>query len=384
MIKQLFKITFDDPILWIWFLLAGLFLLFFIIQLIFFFRFYKKLPAYKKLNFKTDADPVSVIICAKNEAENLRRFLPSVLNQFYPEFDVIVVNDGSYDDTEEVLAEFRRIYPHLYVTGIEGRPGSVSGKKVAQTIGIKAAHHEQLVFTDADCEPKSPNWLRHMQSNFMQQTEIVLGYGGYKASKGLLNKWIRIDTVYIAMQYLSFALRGIPYMAVGRNLAYRRSLFFANKGFASHLHIASGDDDLFVNETGTRYNTAIEIQDESFTLSEPKRSWKQWFRQKRRHFTTGFRYKKSHKIILSLEVISREFFFISGIILLAFGQFAGYIIIIMLIREITFVVFFKLVMNRLKEKNLLLLSLLYDIIWPVFTGLLILRNKIEPRNTKWK
>jgi glycosyltransferase involved in cell wall biosynthesis len=193
MIKQLFRITLDHPLLWLWLLLSGLFLLFFLIQIIYFFRYYIKLLSHKKLNIKTSTDPVSVIICVKNEAENLKKFLPSILNQFYPDFEVIVVNDGSTDQTEEVLAEFKRIYPHLYVTGIEGGSGHISGKKVAQTLGIKAAHHEQLVFTDADCEPKSPNWIRHMQSNFMQKTDIVIGYGGYKARKGLLNKWIRID-----------------------------------------------------------------------------------------------------------------------------------------------------------------------------------------------
>jgi cellulose synthase/poly-beta-1,6-N-acetylglucosamine synthase-like glycosyltransferase len=186
------------------------------------------------------------------------------------------------------------------------------------------------------------------------------------------------------MHYLSFALLGIPYSAVGRNLAYRRSLFFENKGFASHLHIASGDDDLFVSETANRYNTAVEIHPESFTSSEPKTRWSHWIRQKRRHYTTSFRYKKTHKRILSLELISREFFFLFGIILLIFWQLPGYVIIILLLREILFAITFKLVMNRLKERNLLLLSLIYDIIWPVFAGLLVLRNKIAPKNPKWK
>ena len=260
----------------------------------------------------------------------------------------------------------------------------MSGKKVAQTLGIKAAHYDQLVFTDADCEPVSPNWLRHMQSNFMQKTDIVLGYGGYKAAKGLLNKWIRIDTVYIAMQYLNFALKGIPYMGVGRNMAYRKSLFFANKGFASHLHIAAGDDDLFVNETSNRYNTSIEIHPESFTISEPKETWKDWIRQKRRHYTTWIKYKKSHKRLLSTEIISRLLFFITGIVLLSFWKFVAYVVIILLLREISLAILFKLTMKRLKERNLLLLSLIYDIIWPLFAGFLLARNKFASKTPKWK
>ena len=87
-----------------------------------------------------------------------------------------------------------------------------------------------------------------MQSNFLHQTQIILGYGKYISEPGLLNKWIRTDTTYIAMQYLAMAIKGRPYMGVGRNMAYRKSLFFERKGFASHLNLASGDDDLFVNE----------------------------------------------------------------------------------------------------------------------------------------
>lgn len=384
MIKQLFHIPLEDIGFWLWMLLAGIFLISFLIQNIYFFKFYSKLPSYKKLNYKTVTDPVSVIICAKNEAENLRRILPSIINQFYPKFEIIVVNDGSTDDTDEILAEFRNIYPNFYFTGIEGKPGNVSGKKVALTLGIKAAHYDQLVFTEADSEPLSPHWLRHMQSNFMQKTDIVLGYGGYKTMKGLLNKWIRTDTVYIAMQYLSFALKGIPYMGVGRNLAYRRSLFFANKGFASHLHIAPGDDELFINETSNRYNTSIEIDPDSFTLSEPKKTWKNWIRHKRRHYSASLKYKKSHKRLLSTEIISRLLFFTSGIILLSFWKMVAYVAIILLIREISFIILFKLVMKRLKERNILLLSLIYDIVWPVFAGFLLVRNKFATKTPKWK
>ena len=243
-------------------------------------------------------EPVSVIICARNEAEHLQRFLPSVLNQFYPEFEVIVVNDGSTDQTAEVLSGFKKQFSHLYITGIEQHRDYQQGKKLAQTIGIKAAHHDQLLFTDADCEPVNPNWIRHMQSNFLSQTQIVLGYGKYISEPGLLNKWIRTDTVYISMQYLGMALTKRSYMGVGRNMAYRRSLFFEKKGFASHLNLSSGDDDLFVNENSDHYNTVIEIHPESFTQSDPQKTLKQWFRQKKRHLTTSSRYKKSHIILL--------------------------------------------------------------------------------------
>ncbi len=384
MIKQLFSIPIDERFTWLWLLIAGIFLISFLIQLIFLLRFFNKIPAFRKLNEKTETDPISVIICVRNQAENLKHLLPTVLNQIYPDFEIIVVNDGSTDETEEVLDDFKRQYPNLYVTGIEGKRGYISGKKVALTLGIKAAKNDQLVFTDADCEPLSPHWLNHIQSNFLQKTDIILGYGGYKSRKGFLNKWIRTDTVYIAMKYLSFAIKGNPYMGVGRNLAYRRSLFFEKKGFASHLHITAGDDELFVNENATRYNTAIEIHPESHTMSEPKNTWKQWLSHKRKQLKSNSKYKKSHKRIFNLEVLSRLLFLITGITLLVLWKLAGFIIIFILIREVAFSIIFKLSMKRLKEKNLLLISLIYDLIWPLISSVLVFRNKFASKTSKWQ
>lgn len=384
MIMNLFEFELQTLTDWIWLFVGFLLLIALGIQLYYLLGVYSKLIVFKKKDVKSATDPVSVIICARNEAENLKRFLPSILNQFYPEFEVIVVNDGSTDQTAEVLAGLKRQYPQLYVTGIEYRDNYPKGKKLAQTIGIKAAKHDQLLFTDADCEPANPNWIRQMQSNFLNQTEIVLGYGPYFPEKGLLNKWIRTDTLYIAMQYLSLAIKKKPYIGVGRNMSYRRSLFFKNKGFASHLHLASGDDDLFINETSTAFNTAIEIHPESFTYSKPDNSWKQWTRQKRRHLTTGKVYNKNNKRRLILELLSREVVYLLSILLLCLGIFQGYVIIILFLRIVTYGVIFKLVMNRLTEKNLFLISFIYDLLWPFLGAYLILTTKRRKKPSRWK
>jgi glycosyltransferase involved in cell wall biosynthesis len=177
-------------------------------------------------------DPVSVIICARNEEQNLREFLPSVLEQEYPDYEVIVVNDCSDDDSYNVLGEYIKQYPNLRVSNITRDPKFTHNKKFAKFIGIKAAKNEKLLFIDADCRPETGKWLGMMVSHFDDKTDFVLGYGGYFRKKGLLNKYIRCDSMFIAMQYLGMAIRGIPYMGVGRNLAYRRSVFLRTKGSA--------------------------------------------------------------------------------------------------------------------------------------------------------
>ncbi len=212
------------------------------------------------MNSKIEKKGVSVIICARNEADNLNNFLPSVLEQDYPDFEVIVVNDCSEDHTDDVLGKFLMQYPRLKISTITKDPKFSHNKKFAQFIGIKAAKNEILLFTDADCQPESDKWIGQMASHFNDKTDFVIGYGGYLREKGLLNKYICYESTAIAMQYFGMAIRGVPYMGVGRNLSYRRSVFFANKGFGSHNHIISGDDDLFVNSHANRENTIAEFR----------------------------------------------------------------------------------------------------------------------------
>jgi len=253
--------------------------------------------------------PLSVIVCARNEIVNLREYLPSLMTQHYPEFEVVVVNDRSWDGTEEFLEQMEKKYSNLKVVKILDNDKFIAGKKFAVTMGIKAAKHEWLVFTDADCTPASDQWLMDMQQPEDENTEIVLGYSPYIKRRGLLNALIRFETFFTAVNYLSFALKGMPYMGVGRNMAYKKALFFKNKGFAAHMHIPSGDDDLFVNAHANRSNTAIRIHPDSHVWSEPNRTWVGYLKQKKRHFGAGKMYKAKHKFILSLQIIFQFLFY---------------------------------------------------------------------------
>ena len=269
---------------------------------------------------ETAHTPLSVVICARNEAENLEAFLPAILTQNYPNFEVVVVNDRSWDATEQVLERLKLTYQHLKLVTVLESSKFLAGKKFAVTMGIKAAKYDWLVFTDADCEPASENWLMDMQEPASTQTEILLGYSPYQRKKGLLNALIRFETFFTALNYLSFALKNMPYMGVGRNMAYRKSLFFKNKGFAAHMHIPSGDDDLFVNAHATKSNTEIRINKQAQVWSVPNKTWSGYLKQKKRHFGAGKMYKPKHKFVLSLQIITQFLFYTSVIACLFFNK----------------------------------------------------------------
>jgi cellulose synthase/poly-beta-1,6-N-acetylglucosamine synthase-like glycosyltransferase len=352
------------------------------VQLFYYLFFFLRLARYRGKQAAEQLPPVSVVICARNEDDNLVAFLPLVLAQDYPDFQVVVVNDCSFDNTEDILKEFAERHPHLKVVTIKEDEYYSHGKKVALMMGIKGAKHEHLLLTDADCRPAGTNWLRNMAGHFTTETEIVLGYGPYEKRRGLLNKLIRFDAFFIALQYLSFSLARVTYMGVGRNLAYKKELFYRHKGFASHYHIRSGDDDLFVNEAATRTNTRVELNPDSFTHSVPEHTFIAWWRQKRRHLSTGKRYKFGHKFLLINYVLSQWLFFGSFIAALVLN-FQPYVVIgILMLRMLLQILIFKKTMEKLGERDLLFLAPFVEIFLLFFYPALTFAG-IFQRRRKW-
>jgi glycosyltransferase involved in cell wall biosynthesis len=282
------------------------------IQLFYYLWFFSRVAFYKpKIKTRSQQHPVSVIVCARDEDENLARHLPGLLVQQYPTtFEVIVVNDNSVDDSKYILQELKKTFKdRLEIVELTQEAKLITGKKFPLSIGIKEAQHELILLTDADCVPASEHWIQKMQEAYTDGVEIVLGYSAYHKRPGLLNRLIRFETFHTALQYLSFALAGIPYMGVGRNLSYKKELFFRHKGFSSINHIAGGDDDLFVNKAATRKNTAVVLDPEAIILSVPKKNWKSWMLQKNRHYSTAKYYKPHHKFLLGLYAASQFLFY---------------------------------------------------------------------------
>ncbi|NCD69818.1 glycosyltransferase [Mucilaginibacter agri] len=344
-----------------------------------------KLNSYKSAEeLPQTAIPVSVIISARNEFENLGKYLPGILEQKHPEFEVVVINDCSQDGTADLLEEFETKYPHLKIVNVTESRKFKTGKKFALTMGIKAAKYPNLLFTDADCEPLSENWVSRMAAHFENtETEIILGYSPYYKKRGLLNSLIRFETIKTAINYLSSALKGDPYMGVGRNMAYRKELFFSAKGFASHMHILSGDDDLFVNQNATKYNTVVEASPESFVFSEPKTSFGSWFRQKKRHMGAGKLYKGKHKRRLSLDAITGFLFYALFFACLAFKPALFIAFILFVLRWVAQILVYRKQFTTLRGKDFVWYMPIADALYYLYVNVFGLVGSLIKTN-QWK
>lgn len=334
----------------------------------------------KPKNNTNNSISVSIIICAKNEAKNLKQFLPHVINQKYLDFEIILVNDHSTDDSLEIMQLFAN---KTDIISIVNLTTNNSNKKNAITQGIKKAKNKYLLFTDADCKPISENWLSEMSSHFNAHKRIVLGYGGYrKINNSWLNKLIRFETLLTAVQYFSYAKANLAYMGVGRNLAYTKSLFKNIKGFESHKHIKSGDDDLFINQAVTNNNVSCCFSKDSFTISEPHTNFKKWLYQKRRHISTAIAYKPIHQFFLGLFFVSQFLFWILGIYLMIFSPFKKIIILLFSLRIIIQYVIFGFSAIKLKENDLILFLPFLELFLIIVQMRIFMQNLIA-KPTNW-
>ena len=354
------------------------------IQLFFYAYVFSNLKQKKDNTNISNQPPVSVVVCAKNEAENLKTFLPFILDQDYPHFELVLINDGSTDKTLSVMERFKAEHSNIKIVNVKSIETFWGNKKYALTLGIKASTNNYLLFTDADCKPASNQWISEMSGCFSHDHHIVLGYGGYaKVKKSFVNKLIRFETMMTATQYFSYCKLGQPYMGVGRNLAYTKDLFFEARGFMDHMHIKSGDDDLFVNQIATAKNTAICLSKNSATESIPKKSFSDWMLQKRRHISTAKHYKQKHKAMLSLFFVSQFLFIVLSIILLITLFYWKIVFGLILLRYIAFFISLTLAAKKLEEKDLIPFFPFLEIFLIAVQFSIFIKNLIS-KPTHWK
>lgn len=373
------------------FIILCIFSLAWLIQMCYFWGLFSRLAFFKKKKYDNSCpkyEPVSVIVCAKDAYEYLVDLVPRILSQDYPEFELVIVNDCSTDETTDYLKTLVQQRPDINVVSLTQSLNFFHGKKFPLSMGIKSAKHDLLLLTDADCLPENDQWIKGMVGAYKSNTSIVLGYSPYFTRKGLLNKLIRFDTLYTAIQYLSMALAKRPYMGVGRNLSYRRELFYKNKGFTSHYTIPSGDDDIFISQVANKKNTRIFIDPKCRVESEPKHSFSGWIHQKRRHYSTANMYKHSTNIILGTLLSSRLFYYASAValfcmphaIVFSTGTYLYYITIglFILLHYASMDWIYIKSAKQLGEKKLyLFFTPFYDIFFTLFTTLLGIRNTIS-------
>lgn len=327
---------------------------------------------------------VSVVVAARNEALHLEVLLQALSGQKYHDFEIVVVNDRSTDQSASLLDSWQQKIDKLRVINLQDKPDALDGKKNALTQGIHAARGAVILLTDADCVPASTDWIEGMTKPFQDHNiQIVLGFSPYKYLPTWLNVFIQYETLYTAAQYWLACAWGIPYMGVGRNLAYRKSFFEQKQGFSAWQHLKGGDDDLFVGQHAQAHNTLCVAEPAYHTLSEPETSYSAWRSQKYRHLSAGKRYLFKHKLRLGLWQLS-QWAMLGGISIMPFwieehpaiGWFLGF-------RYLCFTLGLWLLAKRLKINLSIFLIFLFEFVYFLYY-FVNLFEILRKQPVKWK
>ena len=336
----------------------------------------------KKELTETTELPVSIIICVKNDAKNLQKFLPSILEQHYKNFEIVLINDVSTDETLQLMEEFKAHNKNITIVNIDNTEAFWGNKKYALTLGIKAAKNEYLLFADADSTPVSKHWISEFSDSFSSGKSIVLGYGKYQKNNSLINLMARFETLLSAIQSFSYTKTGDPYRAVGRNLAYTKSEFFKVKGFIKHIKIKYGVDDLFLQDAANKKNTTINTSEKSFTTSIAPKTFKEWFQQKRRHVSTAKHYKLKHKYFLRFFLISKFLLILLSVLAFFFFPWKTILPIVLSYYFVQFLIV-GLSARKLKEPQIIFFLPFLDIGLLLFQFSIFISNLISKPN-HWK
>lgn len=347
--------------------------------------YFLKPPLFEPNNGENQA--VSVIICAKNELHNLKKYLPSVLNQAYlkasglPHFEVVVVNDASNDGSLEWLDDMTAQYMHLRVIHIApNAQRNFKGKKHALSEALKTIQNNWLLLTDADCKPASKQWLQLMVQPLGTGKEIVAGYGAYMKEDGLLNAFIRWETLQAFWQGYTYAAVGMPYWALGRNMACTKKILEQAQKTADWQTSPSGDDDLLVKTGSNKRNYALVSHCEAYTFTDAPNDLTAWVKQKQRHLTDGKQYKLYTKLLLAIYGFTHAAMWLYFLALLV-APYSIYVLGIMSIRCLIFWKFNYTAAHKMKEQIPIWGLPLFDFGWMLFNfGFLpyiLIKNKQE-------
>jgi len=352
-----------------------------LLQILYYVALFFRFSFHKQKPIISQNVPISIVLTAKNDAHLLIKTLPELLTQDYPQFEVVVVNDNSDDETPQLVTDFQNHFSNLKLVHLESSVTNIKGKKFPLSLGIKAATYDHILLTDANCLPTSNQWVKLMARHFSDTTKIVLGYSNIRKKRGFFNTLIRFDKLHQAIQYFSYCLAKIPFMGVGQNLAYTKTIFFDNKGFASQNHLQFGDDDLFINKVATTNNCAIEYENGAHTISRSSSNFRNWFLLKTFRSKTRKLYKTKSRLLLN------SYYFLMTFSYIAFGFAISvtlnnliYLLIvsgILMVKYIIQYICFGFAAAKLNEKGLTPHILVFDIVFAVLNPIIYITSKLK-------
>lgn len=344
------------------------------IELLYYYLLFARFSFMRKKSDTSHYQPaVSVVMVAKDAASVLLKTLPKFLNQQYGEFEVVVVNDHSQDDTRLLLVEYQQQYSNLKIVELDTSVTTIRGKKFALSMGIRCASHSCILITSPECAPTSTHWIEKMAAKFENDKQIVLGYSTFERRKNPFNRMLHFDCLVNAIQYFSLARINSTYRGNAWNMGFTEQMFVQQRGFASHNHIRYGEEDIFVSRSAKRNNTAIEFSREAITVLQRNARHDYWLDHKQGlYYTRKFNTFKN-RFLLNFYAVVNLLFYV-GLVLAILLSIGNVVLLsttlgIVALRILSQYLVFGYAAAKLNEKQVIPAILLYDILFAILNPL---------------
>lgn len=361
-------------------ILFYLFITIVVIQILYHLFVFGSLNLNKKQTHKPHATPVSLIVYIENNQEQLKNFLPALKNQIHPTFEIILVNNASYDESLEILKEFTQTTPNTRIVNVENNESFWGNKRYALTLGIKVAKYDHLLFCEPEAVPDSAMWINNMTSKFTNSKSIVLGHQRILPIKNSFwNKLTRFNNASWAAYNFSFASLGKPLYGNNQNLAYKKEEFYKVNGFINQMNQYRGEDYYFTNTIASSKNTDTSLAKTSFTASQTKPGFDSWIKELKTQSNLFSKLKFTTKIKVYLYSITKVPYFILMTVLLSYLYNWEIVLALFLARSLIVLLYSHKFLKHFQEKDLSLWFPVLEFIHTFTTSILFIKNSLAAK-----
>jgi len=344
--------------------LALVFAVLFIISILFLFLFTGRILFRKKIQHSTAA-PLSLIYTVRNEETRLKNNMAPVLSINGVDFEVIVVDDFSQDNSFQVLGMLRGRSDRLKVSTLQQE--TRFSTKMAQNLALKAASFEWILTVPISYENASIEWISGISNALDFNKTVVLSYCSAQNSGGFINRIYRIENYLSFTKSVGYILNNFPFVYSEENVAFQKKKYFEIGGHGLKISEQYANLELLINFFIRKKTTSILFESVTAIKKTEDLIWNDYLDILKKSLRIEKHLSGSKKAMLAFDEITKLLFPpVTVVVIILLFDLWPLFSALLLIMFIARLVIIKIMQNRLNERKIFISSLLYDLIVPYF------------------
>ena len=356
----------------------------FLLRLLHLFLFTGRVLFRKKVdNNEAEKKPLSLILTIRNEEENLKNNLPKILSLENIDFEMVVVDDFSQDNSYLILGLLKDRYKRLTISALNQE--TKFSTKLALNIAIKATNNKWILTVPVSLAEVAAEWLDYISQATNNEKNVVIGYSTVARSKGFYNRLTRIENYFSYLKSTGYILNGIPFVYSVENVAFQKEKYFEIGGFGQKVTEHYANLELVINSFIRKKTTAVLFNKESSIRKTEVVKRADYFDLLKKSIRIESHLSSSKRVILFLIEFGKLLFLpIAAFVIVLLPEL--WIILAGLMGFIftPYLFIIKITQNRLNERKIFIPSLVYDLLMPYYKLFFRWHFNRRSRKNRWK